>query len=132
MKLEVFEKIVTLIKEQNEKSFKLAELGVDLINYDDASASAITLLLRAYYGKEGEDWISWYIFERESFDGSINCAWDKDGTEICYDIPSLWKCVEELRCSDDFIEYELPTPTQVDENFILDLFNGFFNKGRTT
>lgn len=132
MKLEVFEKIITLIKAHEEKSFKLAELGVDLINYDDNNAAVITLLLRAYYGTEGEDWISWYLFERESFDGSINQAWDKDGNEICYDIPSLWKCVEEIRCSDDFTEYELPEPRQVDENFILDLFNGFFNKNKPT
>jgi hypothetical protein len=44
MKLEVFEKIVTLIKEQSERSFKLAEMGVDLINYEDSYSAAITLL----------------------------------------------------------------------------------------
>jgi hypothetical protein len=127
MKLEVFEKIVTLIKEQSERSFKLAEMGVDLINYEDSYAAAITLLLRVYYGKEGEDWISWYIYEREGLSGEILKAWDKDGNEICYDIPSLWKCVEELRCADDFVEYELPEPKEVDENFIINLMGGFFN-----
>ena len=126
MKLEVFEKIVTLIKEQSERSFKLAEMGVDLINYEDAYANAITLLLRAYYGADGEDWISWYLYERESLSGEILQAWDKEGNEICYDIPSLWKCVEELRCADDFVEYELPEPKQVDENFIINLMGGFF------
>ena len=127
MKLEVFEKIVTLIKEQSERSFKLAEMGVDLINYEDSYAAAITLLLRAYYGAEGEDWISWYLYEKESLSGEILQAWNKEGNEICYDIPSLWKCVEELRCADDFVEYELPEPKPIDENFIINLMGGFFN-----
>ena len=127
MKLEVFEKILTLIKEQSERSFKLAEMGVDLINYEDSYAAAITLLLRAYYGAEGEDWISWYLYEKEGLSGEILQAWDKEGNEICYDIPSLWKCVEELRCADDFVEYELPEPKPIDENFIINLMGGFFN-----
>ena len=127
MKLEVFEKIVTLIKEQSERSFKLAEMGVDLINYEDSYSAAITLLLRAYYGAEGEDWISWYLYEKEGLSGEILQAWDKEGNEICYDIPSLWKCVEELRCADDFVEYELPEPKPIDENFIINLMGGFFN-----
>jgi len=127
MKLEVFEKIVTLIKEQSERSFKLAEMGVDLINYEDSYSAAITLLFRAYYGAEGEDWISWYLYEKESLSGEILQAWDKEGNEMCYDIPSLWKCVEELRCADDFVEYELPEPKPIDENFIINLMGGFFN-----
>ena len=113
MKLEVFEKIVTLIKEQSERSFKLAEMGVDLINYEDSYAAAITLLLRAYYGAEGEDWISWYLYEKEGLSGEILQAWDKEGNEICYDIPSLWKCVEELRCADDFVESNCLSPSQL-------------------
>ena len=56
----------------------------------------------------GRDWIDWYLYERDSLSGEINQAWDKDGTPICYDIPSLWKEVEELRVSEDFKEYELP------------------------
>jgi|APGre2960657404_1045060.scaffolds.fasta_scaffold01650_6 hypothetical protein len=127
MKLEVFEKIITLIKQHSERSFKLAEMGVDLINYEDAYSGAITLLFNAYYGSDGEDWISWYLYERESFSGEILQARDKDGNEICYDIPSLWKYVEELRCADDFVEYELPEKKQIDENFIINLIGGFFN-----
>jgi serine/threonine protein phosphatase PrpC len=32
-------------------------------------------------------------------------AWDENKNPICYDIPSLWKHVEELRVSSDFQEY---------------------------
>lgn len=122
MKLEVFEKIITQIKSQQEQSHKLYQLGIDLMEYEDAYAATITLLFRAYYGKDGEDWISWFIYERDDESDDPNQAWDKDNNPICYDIPSLWKCVEEIRCSTDFVEYSIETSK-------LDIFNSIF--GRT-
>ena len=122
MKLEVFEKIITQIKSQQERSHKLYQLGIDLMEYEDLYASTITLLFRAYYGKDGEDWISWFIYDRNDESDDPNQAWDKDGNPICYDIPSLWKCVEEIRCSTDFVEYSIETNK-------LDIFNSIF--GRT-
>jgi len=110
MKLEVFEEIVKTIKEQSDLNHKLYELGVDLIEYSEPYDKIWSLLLKAYYGKIGEDWISWFIFERDSVSGEPNQAWDENDEPICYDIPSLWKHVEELRCSIDFEEYELPKP----------------------
>lgn len=97
MTLASFEKVVTLIDDHAKRSIKLSDLGVDLVGYDDAISTIISLLLRAYYGDEGEDWINWYIFERKSFTGKMNQAWDKDGKEICYDIQSLWAHVEKLK-----------------------------------
>jgi hypothetical protein len=108
MKLEVFEKIITAIKEQSEKSHKLYELGVDLIEFTEGYDKIWSLLLKTYYGKEGEDWITWFIFERDDRNEDPNQAWDENNNPICYDIPSLWKHVEEIRCSIDFVEYELP------------------------
>ena len=110
MKLEVFEEILKTIKEQSDKNHKLYELGVDLIEYTEPYDKIWSLLLKAYYGKIGEDWISWFLFDRDSISGDPNQAWDESGAPICYDIPSLWKHVEELRCSIDFEEYELPKP----------------------
>lgn len=110
MKFEVFEKIVTTLQAQHQKSFDLCRMGIDLMSYEDGYAETITLLFRAYYGAEGSDWIDWYMYERESFNGDLNAATDADGNPICYDIPSLWKYVEEIRVSVDFEEYSLPTP----------------------
>jgi len=121
MKLEVFEKIITQIKDQQDKSRTLYRLGVDLMDYEDSYCATITLLLRAYYGKDAEDWISWFIYERDDLAEDPNQAWDKDGNPICFDIPSLWKCVEEMRCSTDFIEYCL-------EKTNLDLFESIFGR----
>ena len=108
MKLEVFERIITQIQAQHERSFAANRLGIDLINYEEEHAEVIHLLLSAYYGEEGRDWIEWYLYERDSINGEVNQAWDKDGNPICYDIPSLWKEVEECRVSESFKEYELP------------------------
>ena len=108
MKFEVFERIVTQIQNQQERSFAINKLGIDLITYDEEYSEVIHLLLSAYYGEVGRDWIDWYLYERDSLSGEINQAWDQDNNPICYDIPSLWKEVEELRVSEDFKEYELP------------------------
>jgi hypothetical protein len=108
MKLEVFERIITQIQHQRDRSFAANKLGIDLISYEEDYSEIIHLLLSAYYGEEGRDWIDWYLYERDSLSGEVNQAWDKDGNPICYDIPSLWKQVEEIRVSESFKEYELP------------------------
>lgn len=109
MKLEVFERIMSTLHAQQEKSFALCKVGIDLMNYEDGWNETISLLIRAYYGEQGADWIDWYLYERATIDGEDrHKAWDEDGNPICYDIPSLWKCVEECRVSVDFKEYSLP------------------------
>ena len=125
MKLEVFEKVINQIKEQDDKISTLYKMGVDLIEFSDSYSSLRSLLLRAYYGEDGEDWISWFLYERDSSVGADpNQAWDKDGTPICYDIPSLWKCVEETRCSTDFVEYDLPKSRATADDLLNRIVNG--------
>jgi len=126
MKLEVFERIITQIEKQHERSSAAYGLGIDLLDFEDEYCGIITHLLKAYYGEAGEDWISWYLYERDSLSGDKNQAWDKDKNPICYDIPSLWKHVEEIRCSDEFVEYELKNRGDgaVDLSFMVNLFGG--------
>jgi hypothetical protein len=112
MKLEVFNKIIESIQNQEKRSHEAYRLGIDLINYDVDYTLTIDLLFKAYYGEEGADWISWFLYERDSLTGGEpNAAWDANGDPICFDVPSLWKYVEELRCSNDFKEYELTEPS---------------------
>lgn len=127
MKLEVFERIINLIQVQQEKSHLLYKIGVDTMSYEEDFQSAISLLLRAYYGEAGADWIEWYLYEREGAGGSINDATDADGNPICYDIPSLWKCVEEIRVSVEFEEYSLPARRKpMTQNDFNEIFGKFF------
>ena len=106
MKLEVFTEILNRLRKQSDKHDILYELDIDLINFSDDHASVINILLEVYYGKEGSDWISWYLWERDPL-GTIDQATTNDGKPICYDIKSLWEEVEQCRL-DNTKEYELP------------------------
>jgi hypothetical protein len=106
MKLEVFTEIINKIIKQSDKEHALYALDVDLINYSDDHNSVIDILLEVYYGKEGTDWINWYLWERDPL-GTIDQATTNDGKPICYDVKSLWEEVEQCRL-DNTKEYELP------------------------
>jgi hypothetical protein len=106
MKLEVFTEILNKLRKQSDKQDVLYELDIDLINYSDDYTSIINILLEVYYGKEGTDWIYWYLYERDPV-GTIDQATTNDGLPICYDIKSLWEEVEQCRLENKD-EYELP------------------------
>jgi len=106
MKLEVFTEVLNRLRKQSDKQDVLYELDIDLINYSDDYTSIINILLEVYYGKEGTDWIYWYLYERDPV-GTIDQATTNDGLPICYDIKSLWEEVEQCRL-DNKDEYELP------------------------
>jgi hypothetical protein len=126
MKLEVFERIMLTLYEQQEKSHALYKVGIDLMNYEEGWSDIISMLIRVYYGEQGADWIDWYIYERPGLANEENKAWDSDGNPICYDIPSLWKCVEECRVSVDFKEYSLPaTRKSLSQSDLENIFKNF-------
>ena len=106
MKLEVFTEILNRLKKQSDKEHALYVLDIDTINFSDNYTSIINILLEVYYGKEGADWIGWYLWERDPV-GTIDQASTNDGKPICYDIQSLWEEVEQCRL-DNTKEYELP------------------------
>ena len=105
MKLEVFTEILNKLRKQSDKEHALYVLDIDVSNLSDDYMSVINILLEIYYGKEGADWIAWYLWERDPL-GSIDQATD-NGKPICYDIKSLWEEVEQCRL-DNKTEYELP------------------------
>lgn len=127
MKFDVFEELIATLKKCDEKSFAANQLGIDLIEYDTDYSKAIWLAIRAHYGKEAADWIEWYLYERESLNGNINQAWDKDNNEICHTVESLWKVVEEIRLSPEFVEYSLPKQEEFDPERIKVSIENFFN-----
>jgi len=113
MKLEVFTEIINKIIKQSDKVNALYELDIDLINYSDDHNSVINILLEVYYGKDGADWIGWYLWERDPL-GTIDQATTNDGKPICYDVKSLWEEVEQCRL-DNTKEYELPVKITEEE-----------------
>lgn len=95
MKYENFEKLIIELENISERYSELYDLGVDLINYDEPNQRIISILMEEIFGKDGKDWIDWYLYERKSHSGEILKAWDKDDNEICYDIKSLWEEVKK-------------------------------------
>ena len=94
MRYETFEKLITQLQTNSDRYKKLYDLGVDLLNYDEPNQKAISLLMEELFGKEGMEWIDWFLYERVSHSGEILEAWDKDNNPICYDIKSLWEEVK--------------------------------------
>jgi hypothetical protein len=89
-----FKDLIEGLEKVNERSHSIYKLGVNLIDYDELYQNIITNLLNSVFDKEGKDWIDWYLYERVGFTNKVNLASDKDGNEICYDIPSLWEEVK--------------------------------------
>ncbi len=95
MTYEKFKTIIETLEKNSETSSSLYRMGVDLMDYTEPYQKIISILMTATFGEIGSDWIDWYLYERPSFKGTDNHAWDKDGKAICYDIPSLWETVKE-------------------------------------
>jgi len=125
MNLEVFTEILNKLRKQSDKEHALYALDIDTINFSDNYASVINILLDVYYGKEGTDWIYWYLYERDPV-GTIDQATTSDGKPICYDVKSLWEEVEQCRLLNDK-EYELPKKMSDEERLqVLTMIqNGF-------
>ena len=129
MRFESFEYLISKIKDKGEIDHRFYAMCLDLQNIVDPFHQIISHLLRVYYGKEGEDWISWFLYERSNSEEAQ--AWDKDGNEICSDLKSLWIHVEEIRVSSDFEEYVPPkekTEQEIEEN-IKQIFKKFNSDG---
>ena len=98
MKYEVFSKVLSCIKELDEKSQKLYGVGIDLLNFTEPYSQAIWHLFGAYYGKSGKDWIEWFIYEKDGRNGIT--AHNSRGEEICKTEKELWKIIEKEKTDD--------------------------------
>lgn len=120
MEYKTFEHIILKLQLTSKRDHKLYELGLDLSNISDDYQHIITTLLRVYYGEEGEDLISWWLYEdvpKHIFKKSKIIA---DLTTI----EGLWKYIEKLRKS-EIKPYIIPEPltSKQKKKMIEDLFN---------
>lgn len=106
MDYKVFTEILRLQKKGSAALDTAYKANVDLYNFTEPYDATISLLLQAYYGKEGYEWISWFVWEKDGNDEMK--AYDKDGNEICKTVKDLWEIVELGRA--DMEEYKLPKP----------------------
>lgn len=98
MELKKFEEIIDIIRKQDDVIQELYDRKIDLIDFVDIYHKLISILFKEYYGTDGEDWITWFLYEKTT-SGTLE-AWDTiDGEKIpiCYDVKSLWEYVEKLK-----------------------------------
>lgn len=110
MRLETFKTLISKIQ-QNSDDVSYLYPKIDVTNFTDGFDQVITILLKCYYGDEGEDWISWFLYERDPERGLL--AYDKNGNEICSSVEELWKTCEECRLTKE--DYVIPTPLTDEE-----------------
>jgi hypothetical protein len=89
MDLETFKILIEGIQNQNNKTHELYKHGVDLLSFnEDYYREVVRPLMVETFGKEGVEWINWYIYEKNGREDMK--AWDKEGNEICHNIESLY------------------------------------------
>ena len=120
MNKQVFKDILAQMK-KNDDTINLLYPYVDLTNVTDGHEQVISTLFKCYFGEEGYDWISWFLYEKNGREDIQ--AWDKDGNEICRNEDELWELCEEARMTKG--EYTVPTPMTDEERLesIKNIFN---------
>ena len=97
MNFKEFKSVIESLKKVSDRAHNAYQIGIDLMDYDEEYHKAITILMKSIFEEEGYDWISWYLYERDSFEGKVLSANDADGNEICHNIESLWDTVKPYR-----------------------------------
>ena len=62
MKLESFKHLIQSLIESAKRDEAFYEMGLDISSISDPYHQIITHMLRVYYGKDGEEWISWFMY----------------------------------------------------------------------
>lgn len=121
MTIECFEKIIALLKEEMRVSDNLHKAGFDDFGLKERMHEVVSHLFKAHYSEEGEDMISWWLYE--NVDKTITY---KNGKKRnLTDIKKLWKYIEEIRNDKNFKEYipKKPLTTEEKENMLKQMFN---------
>jgi hypothetical protein len=92
MPYKTFAEIIKKLKNHSKLISDAYTLGIDLIGLNEDLDKIISLLFQEIYGKNGYEWIEWFVYERK---GSEFQAWDENKKPICYSVKSLWEYVEE-------------------------------------
>jgi len=110
IRLEVFERIVLELKEQQEKLDKAYEAGIDHINFTGPYESVISMLIGSIYGREGRDTFDWWCYEKNFGERTDLTMTDKDGNKLCRTIEELHQYLEENKVNDYHLsKYQIMT-----------------------
>lgn len=123
MKFEIFAKIVSKLESNHKRVSSIYSLGVNLVNISDDLHTVISHLFGEYYGKEGLDWIDWFLYEKDFGRREDITAKDAEGNETCRNIYELWTIVEEGRKDSQDYEIRDPLSDEDAEKLLKKFFN---------
>ena len=101
MTYETFLKVTLELQKQERIVDNLYNNKIDLNEFIDPYHGLITLLIKEIYGEEGVDWWSWFCYENDYGQGTLE-AWDENKNRICYSLESLWQYLEAIRIKNHF------------------------------
>jgi hypothetical protein len=99
MTLQQFEKLISSHKTLNENLHNLYDLGFDFhegkYKLFKLSEDIFTTSIEAIYGKDGIEWIDWFVYETNYSTDDQLTVHDAEGNRICYDVESLYDYLEK-------------------------------------
>jgi len=100
-KKELFVAIINSIEQIIiRQTLMYADLQLDFANYDESFLDTIDALIVLHFGKEGAEVISWYLWERQNPDGTLNFLLDEFDNEIHINsAQELWELLTQINPS---------------------------------
>lgn len=95
---EEFLELLKMREAQSERLDKLSDAGfpiwdTDVIEYGNLMFDKV---IKVYFTQEGEDWIFWWLYEKNG--NPEMKAWDEDNDEIPMEtMEDLWRFVKQYR-----------------------------------
>jgi hypothetical protein len=96
---ERFEEIIRLLEEVEVRSLILgSDLKLDFTDYDEKFYKIIDGLLNLHFGKEANEVIFFYLYDRMNPDGTVNELRDENDTTVPLNSPSdLWNVIKLIQ-----------------------------------
>jgi hypothetical protein len=90
--------IIALQSLQTRTVLTQTELGLDFSTYDEAFFQVIDSLLLFYFGKEGYELISFFLYEKFNPDGTVNELLDDNDQVVPSTTPEdIWNILMQLK-----------------------------------
>jgi hypothetical protein len=99
MTLQQFETLLSNYKTFNENLHELYYLGFDFyegkFKLSEIVEKLLTTSIESIYGKDGMEWVDWFVVETNYGRDENITAKDAEGNQICYDIESLYNYLQK-------------------------------------
>lgn len=96
---EKFEKLIITLEKVDIRTTMLGtEFELDLSKYNEDFYTIIDSLLYLHFGKEANELIFFYIYERMNLDGTVNELQDEEGNIVVLENPTdLWHLIKKVQ-----------------------------------